>query len=234
MNDEAIFSMSDNINLDPKATEATRARYGRIAPVYDFLEILPELRYRPWRKRFWNSVAKELGPGGQLLEVGLGTGKNMPFWPIDAHIAGIELAPGMLSRAKKRSERLGISADLKLGDVQSLDFPEDSFDVAAATFVFCSVPDPILGLKELQRVVRPGGWVFLLEHVRAQNPLLGTMMDLFNPIVFRMMGPNINRDTVTNVVASGLELQEVHDLGLRGIFKMITARVGGQAKESVN
>jgi ubiquinone/menaquinone biosynthesis C-methylase UbiE len=118
-----------------------------------------------------------------------------------------------------------------LGDAQALDFPDDAFDVAAATFVFCSVPDPILGLMELKRVVRPGGWVFLMEHVRAINSLLGTFMDLINPIVLRMMGPNINRNTVGNVRKAGLEISRVEDLGLGGIFKIIVARIGTTTKD---
>lgn len=225
MNDKVQISPAINPNIDPKATDEARSRYGRIAPIYDFLEILPEIRYRPWREQFWRTIAKRLDPGSQLLEIGVGTGKNMPFWPTDAQITAIDLTPGMLSRAKDRAERLEKSAELKLGDVQALDFPDNAFDVAAATFVFCSVPDPVLGLKELMRVVRPGGWVFLMEHVRSQHPILGKLMDLLNPLVVRTMGPNINRDTVGNVLLSGLELLQVDDLGMGGIFKMISARV---------
>jgi ubiquinone/menaquinone biosynthesis C-methylase UbiE len=225
MSDEAAFSTSQNNDLNLKSTEATRARYGRIAPVYDLLEILPEIRYRPWREQFWKSVTATLDSAGMLLEVGVGTGKNMPFWPRDGEITAIELAPAMLKKAAERQERLGKSAELRLGDVQALDFPTNGFDIAVATFVFCSVPDPILGLKELRRVVRPGGWIFLMEHVRAQNRFLGMLMDLFNPIVVRTMGPNINCDIVGNVLASGLEHAKVDDLGMGGIFKLITARV---------
>jgi ubiquinone/menaquinone biosynthesis C-methylase UbiE len=211
--------------MNLESTTATRSRYARIAPVYDFLEILPELRYRPWRDKFWHIVDKKLSPGDQLLEVGVGTGKNMTFWPKNAKITAIDLTPGMLNRAKSRSERLGTSAILVLGDVQSLEFPENIFNVTAATFVFCSVPDPLLGLKELIRVVKPGGWVLLMEHVRSGNPFIAKMMDLINPLVVRTMGPNINRDTVGNVRTAGLELVEVSDLGMGGIFKMISARV---------
>ncbi|NIM92779.1 MAG: methyltransferase domain-containing protein [Anaerolineales bacterium] len=234
MNDESLLSISDTTNLNTKATAVTRARYRRIAPVYDFLEILPELRYRPWRTQFWQTVATNLYPGGQLLEIGVGTGNNMPFWPKNAQITAVDLNPSMLKRAKSLAERLGIYANIELGDVQALAFPDNTFDVAAATFVFCSVPDPVLGLKELMRVVRPGGWVFLMEHVRAQHPIPGKLMDLLNPLVARTMGPNINRDTVGNVQLSGLELVEVNDLGMGGIFKIISAYVGTTEKERAN
>jgi len=114
---------------------------------------------------------------------------------------------------------------LDLGDVQALPHPDDTFDVAAATFVFCSVPDPVLGFRELRRVVRPGGAVVLMEHVRSDNPAIGRVMDLLNPLVVRVMGANINRQTVTNIGKAGLLLERVEDLGAGGIFKLVLARV---------
>jgi ubiquinone/menaquinone biosynthesis C-methylase UbiE len=211
--------------LDIKATEATRARYARIAPIYDWLELLPERRYRTWRRHFWQALAQKLPSDGRLLEIGVGTGKNMPYWPKEAKITAIDLTPGMLEKAQQRAMVLGINAHLALGDAQALDYSDDTFDIAAATFVLCSVPDPLQGLKEIQRVVRPGGWVFLMEHVRSQNPFMGMVMDLLNPFVLRMMGLNINRDTVGNVTQSDLQVSDVSNLGKSGIFKMIVARI---------
>ena len=216
------------VQPDKRATAVTRARYGRIAPFYNALEVLAELRFRPWRERFWELVRPALPPGGWLLEVGVGTGKNLPYWPGEARISAIDLTPAMLQRARRRAERLGVEAQLDLGDVQELAFPDNLFDVAAATFVFCSVPDPVLGLRELRRVVRPGGAVVLMEHVLSENPLLSRAMDLLNPIVVRIMGANINRRTVTNLENAGLRLERVEDLGASGIFKLVLARVPDQ------
>lgn len=210
---------------DPRATALARARYDRIAPLYDFLEILAERRYSPWRQAFWEEVRRHLPAGGRLLEVGVGTGKNMPYWPREAGLTAVDLSPRMLERARRKAARLGLRADLRLGDAQALPFPDDAFDAAVATFVFCSVPDPVQGLRELRRVVRPGGFVLLMEHVRSPNPLLGRLMDLLNPLVVRATGANINRDTVENVRRAGLEVDEVVDLGAGGIFKRIRARV---------
>jgi len=157
--------------------------------------------------------------------VGVGTGKNMPFYPSGVQITAIDLTPGMLERAQERARMLSLKkVSPRLGDVQSLEFPDASFETAVATFVFCSVPDPILGLRELRRVVVRGGELHLLEHVRSPNPIVGSLMDAFNPLVVRMMGANINRPTVHNVEQAGWRIEAVEDLGFGGIFKLLRAR----------
>jgi ubiquinone/menaquinone biosynthesis C-methylase UbiE len=109
-------------------------------------------------------------------------------------------------------------------DAQRLAFPDAAFDAALATFVFCSVPDPVLGLQELGRVVRPGGQILLLEHVRVNKPMIGKLMDLFDPFVVRLMGPHINRRTAENVKKAGLEIKRVEELAPGGLVKLMVAR----------
>jgi ubiquinone/menaquinone biosynthesis C-methylase UbiE len=159
-----------------------------------------------------------------VLEVGVGTGKNIAFYPEGVRVTGVDLTPGMLDRARKRAAILNREVTLLLGDAQNLDLPDASFDTIVATFVFCSVSDPVLGLRELGRVVKPDGQIFLMEHVRSEKPVVGALMDILNPIVVRVTGANINRRTVENVRRSGLLIERVEDLGMGDIFKLIIAR----------
>ena len=102
---------------------------------------------------------------------------------------------------------LGSDVALELMDVQRLGFPTGGFGAAIATFVSCSVPDPAAGLRELARVVRPGGQIILLDHMRAHRPVIGPLMDLLDPLIVRVVGAHINRRIANDVRASGLELQ---------------------------
>lgn len=212
---------------DPQATALTKARYNRIAGIFDSLEFLMERRAKAWRRRLWDSVRP-----GKILEVGIGTGKNMPFYPEGAEICGIDLSDSMLAQARKRAGRESVAVALREMDVQALDFPDDSFDAAVGTFVFCSVPDPVQGMKELARVVKPGGQIILLEHVRLDAPLAGWLMDFINPLVSRLVGANINRRTVENARKAGLEIGSVEDMTANGLVKLIHA--GPKKKPAAN
>lgn len=207
--------------IDSEATAKTRTRYERIAPLYDLMEVFAEIRYGPWRSHLWSLIQ-----GPKVLEVGVGTGKNMPYYPDDVEITAIDLTPGMLERARQRSVTLNVELDLQQGDIQALVFPDNVFDEVVATFVFCSVPDPILGLRELLRVTKPGGRLFLLDHVRAENDIAGFIMDALNPLAVRITGANINRHTVENVRQSGWHLAQVENVGIKGVFKLIVATKG--------
>lgn len=199
-------------------TLLTQARYDRQAGRYDFSEAPIEfLAFRRLRKRLWSEVR-----GDRLLEIGVGTGKNLAYHPRHARSVAVDLSPRMLRKAARRARDLGRDVDLVLADAQHLPFRDGAFDVAVATFVFCSVPDPVVGLREVNRVVGVDGEIALLEHVRAGNPVVGWLMDRLNPVAVRLSGANINRDTVSNVAGAGLKVDAVESHGL-GIIKLIRA-----------
>ena len=183
--------------------------------------MLVERRYRSWRERLWSLVG-----GPRVLEVGVGTGKNLPYHPPDVAITAIDLSPRMLERARRRAASRGVDLELRRGDVQALEFADGSFDGVVGTFVFCSVPDPVLGLAEVRRVLKPAGRLLLVEHVRAAGALVGRLQDLANPASVRMTGVNINRRTAQNVEAARLTIERDEALGVGGIFRLIVAHRG--------
>ncbi len=202
-----------------KATEVARKRYNRVAPLYELMEsFIERSRYSGWRDLLWSKVE-----GTNILEVGVGTGKNFSFYPERAEITAVDFSDKMLSRARQKAERDRVKVHLEQMDVQDLKFEDNTFDTVVAAFVFCSVPDPIKGLREVERVCKAGGKVVLLEHVLSANRILARLMQVFNPLVVRMVGANINRRTVDNVDRSGLKVENVTNLAA-GIFLLIEAR----------
>jgi len=201
-----------------RTTERIRRTYDRVALWYDLEQwLLEKLAFRRWRRQLWDRV-----PDGRALEVGVGTGKNFPYYRDGLQATAIDFSPRMLRRAEARAKRDGTDVTLALMDAQALDFKDSTFDSAVSTFVFCSVPDPILGLQEIRRVLKPRGRVYLLEHVVSRKRVLGWVMRRINGISRAMSGANIDRDTVANVEKAGLRVVEVRDLAA-DVVKLIVA-----------
>jgi phosphatidylethanolamine/phosphatidyl-N-methylethanolamine N-methyltransferase len=206
---------------DPGISTAER-RYDRIARFYDWMEFpMERTAMQQWRTKLFSSLE-----GKNILEVGVGTGKNLAFYRPGEKITAIDTSGRMLERARKRAARLGRSVSLLKMDVQALQFGVGSFDSAVSTFVFCSVPDPLKGLEELRRVLKPKGKAYFLEHVRPGG-FRGQVFDLLAPLFVRLTGANINRDTVTNIERAGFRILHEENL-FSDIFKLI---IGENSKD---
>jgi ubiquinone/menaquinone biosynthesis C-methylase UbiE len=142
-------------------------------------------------------------PRGRVLEVGAGTGKNLPEYPAGSAVVATDLSAGMLARAIGKAGCSPGKVRFVVTDAEDLAFKDGVFDAVVATCVFCSVPDPVRGLREVRRVLRKGGEALLLEHMRPEG-FLGRVFDLVDPVASRLMGPHINRRTLNNIREAGL------------------------------
>lgn len=203
--------------VNQKLTAKTRSRYDRQANTLDLSSgIMDRLGAARWRRALW---AQAQGP--RILEIGVGTGANFPYYPTGSRVTSIDLSPRLLERAQRRAAKDRVPVDLRVMDAQALELADNTFDTVAATWVFCSIPDPLLGLQEALRVLKPGGRLLLLEHVRGEG-VLGLFMDLFNPIMVRISGANMNRRTVDNARLAGFKITTVKPLA-RGLVRFIVA-----------
>lgn len=192
--------------------------YDEVAPRYD-AAMRPLERW--FLKRWRDDLFAELPASGVILEVGAGTGLNFAFYPRGAAGVAIEPSIEMLKIAKKKDRPEGLT--LVQSFAEKLPFRDSSFDAAFASLVFCTVESPEAGFTELRRVVRPGGTVVLLDHVRPDG-LLGPLFDLLNLIIVPLCGDHVNRRTARTASAAGLEVLRIQKRGL-GIFNLITCRV---------
>jgi phosphatidylethanolamine/phosphatidyl-N-methylethanolamine N-methyltransferase len=189
-----------------RITRRTGSRTGLLAPVYDRLIAPFERRsLGRWRRLTWAAV----GDGNPGLEIGAGTGANFSFCPPGARVVGSDVSPRMLARARVKPDRA--DTPLLAVDVQSLPFADGSFAWVAATLVFCEVPDPGLGLREVRRVLRPGGTLVLLEHVRPGG-WLGRVADALSVLTAPTWGEHFNRETIAEVRAAGFVIRSLRPL----------------------
>ncbi len=205
-----------------------KRKYDKAADRYDLFEFPMELvAFSRWRRLLFGKLEEfvELEAGESdkeklILEVGVGTGKNMPYYGTGEYI-GIDISRKMLEKAKNRMERLGRKIDLIQCDAEILPFKNEVFDAIISTYVFCSVENPMRGLKELFRVLKPEGRVFFLEHMRCENEIGGKILDALNPLA-RSFGPEINRRTAENIRKAGFRIAEERWL-MTSVFRFIVA-----------
>lgn len=185
-------------------TARVRDVYEKQAPYYDrVIAIAERLLFAGGREWACRRVH------GDVLEVGVGTGRNLPCFPEEIALSGIELSPAMLAQAQERARRLGRTADLRVGDAQRLPFADATFDTVLATLTLCSIPDDVTAVAEMARVLRPGGRLVLLDHVASPSPVVRAVQRLLEPLFLRLAADHLLREPDEAVRRAGLVIEEL-------------------------
>jgi ubiquinone/menaquinone biosynthesis C-methylase UbiE len=192
-------------------------RYNRVARCYDRVEgILGLLGVSRLRRRVLQQAS------GKVLEVAVGTGKNLPYYPHECRIIAMDLSGEMLNIAQKREAKLSMNVSFLLADAQALPFSDESFDTVVSSLSTCTFPNPVAALKEMGRVCRLKRKVLLLEHGRSDREWLGRFQDRHAETFAKPLGCNWNRKTLALIKDAGLKV-----VGARrtffGIFHQIEA-----------
>lgn len=189
----------------------------RTALTYDcMMRILDRIMIKGWRKVLWSMVE-----GPLVLEAGVGTGLNADFYKAEFHVTALDKNRSFLEIASRRTEQKNKKADFITGDIENLPFASNKFDTALTTFLFCQLEKPQLGMAELNRVLKPGGQLLLLEHVRTDG-LFGRLLEVIAGPFYRLTGDHIARDTEELATQSGFVNLSAKPLFTRGV-KIIRA-----------
>ena len=195
---------------------STNASFERVARFYDSFYFIVEAFTSRHRRELLRRVR------GKILEIGVGTGSSFSDYPSLQQIVGVDTSQEMLRRAEQKRSNYKGKIELRKEDVQNLSFKDEVFDTVFTSWVFCSVTDPAKGLSEVRRVLKKGGQLLMLEHVRSNNKMLGRLMDKLNPLVSRLGVGNINRDTVQHLRQAGFKIKEERNVAY-DVVKAIVA-----------
>jgi SAM-dependent methyltransferase len=188
-------------------TDRVRDIWRRFAPQYD--------RQIRFFERFLFEGGREWvcsRARGAVLEIGIGTGRNLRFYPPYVRVTAVDLSPEALEFARRRAGMLGRSVDIQVADAQALDFETGSFDTVVSTLTMCSVPDHHRALSEAARVIRPGGQLIMLEHVRSPGPAVRLGQRLLNPLSVRFVADHLLREPLHAIRRLGLQVVELERL----------------------
>jgi ubiquinone/menaquinone biosynthesis C-methylase UbiE len=160
---------------------------------------------------------------GEVLEVAIGTGRNLPLYSQSIHLTGLDFSPQMLQLARRRAEELGRQVDLRLGDAQALDLPDDCFDTVVCTLSLCAIPDQRRAVAEMKRVLRPGGRLLLLDHVAGASRWVRAIQWLLEQFTRPLGGEHLRRRPLLHVQAEGFQIERAERSKL-GIVERLAAR----------
>jgi ubiquinone/menaquinone biosynthesis C-methylase UbiE len=199
-------------------TERVRVVQNKTAPRYDRqMNFFDRVLFADGRE--WACSQAQ----GEVLEIAVGTGRNLAHYPAGTRLTGIELAAEMLAIARRRATELGVEADLREGDAQALEFADESFDTVIITLALCTIPDDRAAVREVRRVLRPGGRLVLLEHVRSPAAPVRAVQRVLDPLSVRVEADHLVRDPLDYLAAEGFEIESVERLKW-GIVERVTAR----------
>jgi ubiquinone/menaquinone biosynthesis C-methylase UbiE len=203
-------------------TERVRAIQDKQAASYDrSMDIFERLLFKGARE--WACGQLE----GDVLEIAIGTGRNMALYPPGARVTGVELSDEMLARARRRAQQLGVSADLHTGDAQNLQFADSSFDTVLITFALCTIPDDRRAATEAFRVLRPGGRLVAVEHVRSPVRAVRAVERVLEPASVRFGADHLTREPLDYLADVGFDIETVQR-SKWGIVERLVARKPAQ------
>lgn len=199
--------------------DKVRRSWARHAPGYDkqigfFERRLLGRSHRPWACH---------QATGSTLEVAIGTALNLPHYSDDVDLKGIDLSPEMLERARQRAAELGRPVELHEGDAHDLPFQDAAFDTVICTYSLCNIPDPQRAVNEMKRVLKPGGKLVLVDHIRAASKPLFWLQKAIEFATARLEGEHMTRRPVEHVKAAGFEIVERDRRAVAGIIERVVA-----------
>ena len=201
------------------ATARQRRVWDKGAPSYDTQIALFEKIWFAGGREWLGARAR-----GRVLEVAIGTGRNLPHYPLDVTLTGVELSRAMLAIARQRAADLGRDVDLREGDAEHLPFADASFDTVVCALSLCTIPDPAAAIAEMKRVLVPSGRLLLLDHIRSTWPPIRGAQWLLERLTIRTAGEHFTRRQLPLVEAAGLDVVEVERLQAGTVERIVARR----------
>lgn len=199
-------------------TERVRRLYDKVAKRYDWgIGLVEKILLDGGRQ--WVCSRSH----GDVLEIAVGTGRNLPYYPSTVRLTGIDLSPDMLEIARRRVEESGRDVALHVGDAQALEFPDDRFDTVVSTLSLCTIPNERQAVAEVKRVLRPGGRFLMLEHVRSPSLPVQTVQQVLDPLSVRLQADHLLREPLQPLRAEGFEIERI-ERSKWGIIERVSAR----------
>ena len=202
----------------PNETDRIRRIFDKQAPKYDRTMARFERLLFAGTRRWACSRAE-----GDVLEIAVGTARNLDYYPEGTALTGVELSPEMAALGRRRADQVGREIDIRVGDAEALEFADESFDTVVCTFSLCTIPNEAAAVGEAMRVLRPGGRFVLAEHVRSPNRVVRAIQRILDPLAHRFGGDHLLREPLDPLGEVGFEVTEL-ERSKAGYVELVSAR----------